>query len=217
MEHPLRVEFHCHSNASHDSLNRVEDLVRTAQEVGLDRLMVTDHNTIRGALEARRLDPELVIVGEEVLTLDGELLAYFVREEVPAHLPPEDAIQILRQQGAFISVAHPFDLRRHGWAIEDLERITPLVDAIEVFNSRVQNPDVNRLALEYARAHGLPGTVGSDAHTLREVGRSSLSLPYFETAEELKLVIAQGVAQTTLSSPWIHLSSTFAKIARKLK
>jgi predicted metal-dependent phosphoesterase TrpH len=217
MERRLRVEFHCHSDASHDSLSRVEDLVKAARKAGLERLMLTDHNTIRGALRARRLDPELVIVGEEVLTLDGELLAYFVKEEVPPHLPPEEAIALLRQQGAFISVPHPFDLHRHGWASEDLRRITPLVDAIEVFNARVTDPRLNALAQQYAHSHDMPGTVGSDAHTLREVGRASLSLPYFDSAESLKQVIAQGVAQTRLSSPLIHLSSTFAKFARKLR
>ena len=154
-------------------------------------------------------------MGEEVLTLDGELLAYFVQEEVPARLPAEDAIRLLRQQGAFISVPHPFDRRRHGWRLEDLERITPLVDAIEVFNSRIQFPILNTRAAEYAHRHNMPGTVGSDAHTLPEVGRSTLTFPYFSTAEELRQVIRQGVASTRLSSPFIHLTSTFARYFKK--
>ncbi|HVP21682.1 MAG TPA: PHP domain-containing protein [Anaerolineaceae bacterium] len=216
MDSWLKVEFHCHTTASKDSLNRVEDLLRTARQRGIQRLMVTDHNTIKGALEARRLDPELVIVGEEVLTLDGELLAYFVTEEVPHGLPPEDAIRLLRQQGCFISVPHPFDRRRHGWAPDDLARITPLVDAIEVFNSRCQLPVLNTRAAEYAAQHNLPGTVGSDAHTLDEVGRSTLTLPYFSTADELRQVIRLARPETLLSSPLIHFSSTFARYFKAL-
>ena len=216
MEHALKVEFHCHSTASRDSLTRVEDLLRAARSAGIDRLMLTDHNTIQGALEAQRLDPELVIVSEEVLTTRGELLGYFLTDEVPRSLAPEDAIAMMRQQGAFISVPHPFDRRRHGWGLRDLERIAPLVDAIEVFNSRCQAPWLNRHAAEFARSHNLPGTVGSDAHTLPEVGRSTLTLPYFSNAEELRRVICQGVAQTRLSSPFIHLTSTYARYFKNL-
>jgi hypothetical protein len=216
MERTLKVEFHCHSDASRDSLNRVDDLLRAAHAAGLDRLAITDHNTIKGALEAKRLDPELVIVSEEVLTLDGELLAYFLTDEVPRGLPPEDAIGLLRQQGAFISVPHPFDRRRHGWALDDLLRIAPLVDAVEVFNSRCQVPWINQQAAEFAQQRHLPGTVGSDAHTLPEVGRSTLTLPYFSNAQELRQVIGQGQAETRLSSPFIHLTSTFAKFFKKV-
>ncbi|HEX9595938.1 MAG TPA: PHP domain-containing protein, partial [Anaerolineales bacterium] len=64
----MRVEFHCHTNASADSQVRPADLVATCRQLGIDRVVVTDHWSIAGALEAKRLDPELVIVGEEVLT-----------------------------------------------------------------------------------------------------------------------------------------------------
>jgi predicted metal-dependent phosphoesterase TrpH len=217
MEQMLKVEFHCHTNASRDSLTRVEDLLKTAHTVGLDRLMITDHNTIKGALEAKRLDPQMVIVSEEILTLEGELLAYFLTDEVPRGLPPEDAIRLLRQQGAFISVPHPFDRRRHGWALDALLRITPLVDAVEVFNSRNQVAWINHQAAAFAQEHNLAGTVGSDAHTLPEVGRSTLKLPFFSNADELRQVIRRGIAETRSSSPFIHLTSTFARFFKQAK
>ncbi len=214
MQNWLKVEFHCHSIASRDSLSRPADLVAAARQRGLGRLMVTDHNTIRGAVEARRLDPGLVVVGEEILTLDGELLAYYVQEEIPRGLVPEDAIRILRQQRAFISVPHPFDRGRHGWELEDLVRITPLVDAIESFNSRSQLPVYNDQSAAFARAHSLAITVGSDAHTLGEVGRSTLTLPDFNSGDELRQVIRQGIPETRLSSPWVHFGSLWARIKK---
>ena len=61
---PISVEFHCHTIASKDSLTRPADLVAAARRKGLDRVIVTDHNSIAGARAAQTLDPELIMVGE---------------------------------------------------------------------------------------------------------------------------------------------------------
>ncbi len=108
----LFTEFHCHTNASKDSLTRPKDLIRAARQKSIDRLIITDHNTIAGARAAQALDPELVIVGEEIMTTRGEILASFLREEIPPSLTPQETIRRLRDQGAFISVSHPFDKLR---------------------------------------------------------------------------------------------------------
>ena len=62
----LKVEFHCHTNASKDSLTRPHDLVEACRRKGIDRVIITDHNTIRGAQAAQALDPQRVIVGEHL-------------------------------------------------------------------------------------------------------------------------------------------------------
>lgn len=212
----LRVEFHCHTLYSPDSLTRPEALLAACARKKIDRVVITDHNTLRGALEARALDPQRVIIGEEIQTSEGELLAAFVQEEVPKGLPPAEAIARLRDQGAFISVSHPLDTHR-GWRLEALEAILPLVDALEVFNSRCVEAVFNTRAAEYARRHNLPGTVGSDAHTTRELGRSVLLLPDFDSADSLRQVLPQAALQTRLSSPLIHLTSAYAKMIQKMK
>ena len=133
----ISVDFHTHTNTSKDSLTSPEQLIRIARHRGLDRVAVTDHNSIAGALAAHALDPERIIVGEEIMTTKGEILAAYVTESIPRGLSPLETIQRLREQGAFISVSHPFDSWRSGaWTPEDLLEITPLVDAIEVFNAR---------------------------------------------------------------------------------
>ncbi len=210
----LRVEFHCHTIYSKDSLVPPQKLVEAARRRGLDRLIVTDHNNIGGALAAKRLDPELVIVGEEILTPRGELLAAFVSEEIPAGLEPLEVIRRLREQGAFISVSHPFDALR-GWKLEHLREILPLVDAIETFNSRCIDPIFNIKAQEFAHHNGIAATVGSDAHTLRELGRATLTVDSFTDAAGLRAVIGSGVENVRLSSPLIHLSSRFAVAMKK--
>lgn len=214
----FRVEFHCHTNASADSLTRPGDLVETCRRKGIDRVVVTDHNTIKGALAAQDLDPERVIVGEEILTTRGEILAAFVGEEIPKGLTPQGTIRRLKDQGAFISVSHPFDrFREGGWHEDDLLEILPLVDAIEVFNSRCMLPQFNREARQLAERHDMAGTVGSDAHAAFELGRSILLLEAFEGPDGLRNVIRKGIPETRWSPPWFHLASRYASMYRKLR
>lgn len=214
----LRVEFHCHTSYSKDSLCSPEKLLATCKRKGLDRVVITDHNTIAGALYAQRIDPQRVIVGEEIMTLEGELLAAYVSEEVPCGITAEDAISLLRKQGAFISVSHPFDVMRSGhWEITDLLRILPLVDAIETFNARCFQKKYNTEAHDFARQHGIPGTVGSDAHAAFELGRATLLLSDFHNTGSLKEALLNAQASTMLSPPWVHFVSSYAKWIKRNK
>ena len=212
----LRVEFHSHTDASRDSLTRPADLIAAARLKRVDRLIITDHNTIAGARAAQALDPELVIVGEEIMTTRGEILAAYVTEEIPKGLTPQEALHRLKDQGAFISVSHPFDvLRSGGWNEEDLLEILPQVDAIEVYNSRCLFPGFNRQARRFAERHNIAGTVGSDAHAAFEVGRSILLLEQFEGPDEMRQVIRRGIPQVKWSPPWFRLMSRYAVIQKK--
>ncbi len=212
----IRIEFHCHTEFSPDSLASIEGLFQAAKDKRLDRIVVTDHNRIDGALLAVERAPELFIAGEEVMTSEGELLAAFVKEKIPRGLAPIDAIKLLRKQGAFISVSHPFDYNRPGsWELGHLKRIAPLVDAIEVFNSRCVKKAFNQRAEEFARNHGLLGTVGSDAHSIRELGQSTINLHEFTDAASLKLALASATFETKISPAWVHFFSTWAKIWKR--
>jgi predicted metal-dependent phosphoesterase TrpH len=214
----LHVEFHCHTNASKDSLMQPADLIAAARQKGIDRLIITDHNTVAGARAAQILDPKLVIIGEEIMTTRGEILASFVKEEIPAGLTPQEAIHRLKDQGAFISVSHPFDKFRSGaWEESDLLEILPFVDAMEVFNSRCMFPSFNRAARRFAEKHNVPGTVGSDAHATFEVGRSLMQLEPFEGPKELRQSIRSGKPIVRWSPPWFHFTSRYAVATKKLQ
>ena len=214
----IRIELHCHTSHSGDGLISPQKILEICQRKGIDRIVVTDHNTIAGARAAYARDRQRVIVGEEIMTTSGELLAAFVQEEVPPGLSPAGTIRILRDQGAFISVSHPFDPYRKGhWKIDDLLEISPLVDAIEVFNARCMRPLYNEQALEFARQHALLGTVGSDAHAAFEVGRATMLLPDFEDAAGLKGSLASARQEVKLSGAWVHLFSRYAKWTRRLR
>jgi predicted metal-dependent phosphoesterase TrpH len=207
----ILIDFHTHTSASKDSITSPESLIASAYRKGLDRVVITDHNTIDGAVIAHTLDPDLIIIGEEIMTTRGEILAAFVTEAIPRGLTPQETIQRLRDQGAFISVSHPFDIRSGAWALEYLLGIAPLVDAIEVFNARIMKPDANTLAMEFARQHDLPGTVGSDSHAAFELGVARLELPQFEGPGGLRQVIRKGQVHGRVSPFWVHLASSYAR------
>lgn len=211
-----KVDFHCHTSYSKDSLTSPTDLVRACHRKGLGRVVITDHNTIAGALIAQRLDPEMIIVGEEIKTTRGEILAVFVAQEIPRDLSPQETIKRLRDQGSFISVSHPFDIRSGAWALEDLLEITPLVDAIEIFNARCMKWGANQEALQFALEHNLPGTAGSDAHAAFELGAAWVELSKFENTDKLQEVISRGKIKGRLSPFWVHFVSRYARMRKKV-
>lgn len=210
------VEFHCHTIASRDSLVSSQQLIKAARKAGLDRIFITDHNSIQGALEGQQLAPDLVLIGEEIKTTQGELLAYLIKEEIPGGLSPQETIDAIRAQEGVISVSHPFDPRR-GWKLHDLELIYEQIDALEVFNARNLLPAYNELALATAKTQGLLFTAGSDAHTRMEIGRTRMLLPEFSDRTSLLAALRLATIIPRSSSSLVRINSSFARMIRKIR
>ena len=210
----MKVDFHSHTDWSADSLTNIPDLIAAARRRGLDRLVVTDHNSIGGALEAYQMAPDLIIVGEEVQTTQGEFLCAFISDPLPKHLEPAEALARLKAQNAFISISHPFDPQRSGWPLETLEWLAPQIDCVEVLNARVISADYNRQAQEFAKRHHLPGNAGSDGHHPSEIGRVFCELPEFHDADSLRTAIRNAKLGGKISSPLVHFYSVWARIEK---
>ena len=211
----INVDFHVHSIASKDSLSKGEDLIARAKEIGLGKLIITDHNSTAEAERMHALHPDFVIVGEEILTTRGEILALFVKEELPKGIEPLDAFKALRDQGAFISLSHPYAMMRHGWTEAEMEEYLPWLDAIEISNAR-NTHDMNRSAARFMEAHGLCGTAGSGAHGIRELGAMGLALPDFSTADELREAIRSAKVFGKESPFWVRYYSRSAVLLKAL-
>ncbi len=200
----FKVDLHIHTCASEDSAISPADAIETARLRGLDRMCITDHNRIDGALVAKEIDPEFVIVGEEILTAHGEILAFFVSEWVPPFLSHVETLDRLEAQGAVVSVSHPFDRHRHPWTNEMLEAILPRLDAVEGLNARSLHAHDNQRSQEFAAVHNLSMTAGSDAHTTMEIGAAYLEMPGFTNAEEFRAGLAGSTIHGRLSPAWVH-------------
>jgi hypothetical protein len=213
----ITVELHCHTCYSSDSLMLPSRLLEVCKQRGIDRIAITDHNEFDGAVKSAEIDPDRVIRGEEIMTTQGELLAYYVEEWIPPNLSPEETIDRLRDQGAVISVAHPYDSIRGGsWREGDLDQILPLIDAIEVFNARTISSSPDKKAENVASAKGMLRTAGSDAHAYFEVGRTVMRLPNFNDAESFRLALASAEIIMRRSSPLVHLFSRYATFRKAL-
>ena len=214
----INAEFHCHTRYSPDSLMSIEALLLACRKKGIDKVAVTDHNRLEGALKAHEMAPGQVIVGEEIQTSQGEILAYFLSEEIPAGLEPEEVMRRLRAQNAFISVAHPFDTNRDAthWQPGTLEAMLPFLDAFETFNARCLRQTYNAQAQVFAQEHGLAGMAGSDAHSTFELGKATMLLADFNDAMELRTALENAQWDVHLSSAAVHLFSVWAKIVKKV-
>lgn len=214
----IRVDMHTHCEASPDSLTPVRVQAARLKEVGLDVVFATDHDTIDGALRLRELaDGYRLIVGEEITTADGDLVGLFLERVVPRGLSAEETIARIREQGGLVSVPHPFSRNRnHRIRRGALERLWPQVDCIETFNAREAFQSDNRRAAAFATAHGIPGALGSDAHTPWELGRVHLEMDDFTDQSSFISSLRGGTSHGTLAGVGVHLHSRYAKIVRWL-
>ena len=166
------IDLHCHTSASFDSLARPRDVVKAAASRGLTHLIVTDHDRIDGAMAARDAAPDglTVIVGEEIKTGDGDLIAAFIERAVAPGMTAVETVAAIREQGGLVGIPHPFDgLRGSLLTGGRMSGLVTLVDWIEVHNARVVGRG-NERAAAFARDQGIHGVAASDAHSVLEVG-----------------------------------------------
>ena len=170
------IDLHCHTSASFDSLASPRSVVATAARRGLTHLAITDHDRLEGALEAREAAPEglTVLVGEEIRTRDGDLIAVFLRDAVPPGLSAVETLAAVREQGGLVGIPHPFDRYRGSLSKWDggtgLEAFAASVDWVEAWNARLMGGNGNARAAELAVRAGVAGVAVSDAHTTFEIG-----------------------------------------------
>ncbi len=217
------VDLHCHTNRSFDSLSDPLQVMRRAAERGLTHLAITDHERVDGALLARDRAPEglALIVGEEIRSADGDIVALWIEEAVPSGLPGEETIARIHDQGGLAGIPHPFD-RFRGSAAKDgtdrLERLAPLVDYVETYNARVAFGDANERAARFALAHGLPGVATSDAHTIIEVGIAYTVLQGpIGSAEELRRALRAADGSSLITQHASLLVRGFMPVAKAVQ
>lgn len=221
------IDLHCHTRASFDSLASPESVVRAAVSRGLTHLAITDHDRIDGALEAREIASRtgagepgrlVVIVGEEIRTADGDLIALFLDRAVQPGMSASETVAAVREQGGLAGIPHPFD-RFRGTVVRSagMREIVPLVDWIETHNARLVGRG-NEQAAEFATEHGLPGVAVSDAHTVLEVGVAYTVLAGDpSTADGLRAALGTAELVPGRASVIVRLVTPIAKLIQRAR
>jgi len=174
----VRVDLHLHSNYSHDGQSSLEELIQRCAEVGLDRIALTDHNTVEGALALAELAPELAIVGEEAKTREGEVIGLFITRRLPPYLRPEEVMDLVHEMGGLTYIPHPLDRHRANFRVERIVELADRIDIIETYNAWCEPPE-NQAAARLAAELEKVAATGSDAHAAQELGRSWMEIEEF--------------------------------------
>ena len=200
-----RADLHIHTRAS-DGIDPIPAILdHVERRTDLDVIAITDHERIDAALAARTMARDLglraeVVVGEEVSTLGGHLLALFIEERVRPLRSLRTTIAEIHEAGGLAIPAHPlvpYPLCAQGWVLRRLihdrdPRVRP--DAIEAFNPTMLGRPWHGRVVKFAAEHELPTIGNSDSHQASAVGTGWSTFPG-RTAEDLRAAILEGTTR----------------------
>jgi len=109
--------------------------VDSARKRGVDVLCITDHNEVAGGIiaqkYAKQFDDIDVVVGDEVMTDQGEVIGLWLTEKVPKMISPEESVDIIHEQGGLAIAPHPFSVHVEGMQ----EKVFDLpLEGLEIMN-----------------------------------------------------------------------------------
>ena len=204
------ADLHLHTSYGDGLIELPALLAYVEEQTDLDVIAVTEHDQIEAALALRELHARgryrfEVVVGAEVTTLEGHLLALFIEEPVPSLRPLGRTIDAIHRQGGLCVIPHPLSpltrsIGRHG-----VERILRRGDGHCFDGIELANPSpAGKVTAARARALNdsafrLAEIGGSDAHFLPAVGCGRTLFPG-GTADELYAAIGTGVTSSRLDA-----------------
>jgi predicted metal-dependent phosphoesterase TrpH len=194
-----RADLHIHTVASDGIADVMSIIERVAARGELDVIAITDHERIDAAVAGRAMArdrglPVEVVVGEEVTTLGGHLLALFIERRIAPYRTLGRTIADVHDAGGLAIPAHPlvpYPLCAQGFVLRRLlddpdAAVRP--DALETFNPTALGRPWHDRVVRFADDHGLARIGNSDAHALEAVGVGWTSFPG-STADELRAAI----------------------------
>lgn len=221
----MRLETHCHTKYSKDSMLSFTLLYIKCKWRKIDAIAITEHNNIQGGLAFKEYCQKKkthlqVIVGEEVMTESGEIIGLFLQEEIPAGLSCKETIARIRQQNGVVYVPHPYDKKREKTVLKEacIKEYASQIDCIECYNGRNISDEYGIRQNEIADRYHICKVIGSDAHTILEVGRNYMEVEQVPVDREMFLEVIQSA--TFHKKKCIKLShkiTKFVKLGKLIK
>jgi hypothetical protein len=199
------ADLHIHTLASDGTADVASILDHVVARGELDVIAITDHERIDAAQAAQHIAqdrglPIEVVVGEEVTTLGGHLLALFIDRPIRPYRSLRDTILAVHEAGGLAVPAHPlvpYPLCAQGWVLRRLlDDPDPGVrpDGIETFNPTALGRPWHERVVRFADVHGLAYVGNSDAHALEAIGTGWTAFPG-RSAADLRRAIEAGLTE----------------------
>jgi len=215
----MKFDMHTHTIYSMhkfwgaDGIDTPETMVKAAIKAGLDGMAVTDHQTVKGSIEAlkyvrgRRLDFQIV-TGLEICTENGDVLGLGITEDVKDGLSVAETVDRIHGLGGIAVAAHPFST----FSLRNcIGKRAILTDAVEVMNASSSRAWQDRTALKFALKNGKPVSAGSDAHTWQCIGNAGIIC----SGDPLKAIMAKKAevfgVYTPIDQTIYHLYKKFGR------
>jgi predicted metal-dependent phosphoesterase TrpH len=209
-----KADMHLHTLYSDGTASVQAVLDHVERATDLDLIAITDHERIDGARRATEIHAAGgysfdLVIGEEITTRRGHLLALFVSERIPALRPLDETIERVHDQGGIAIAPHAMApltpslgrgslLRSH--AADPRHRL----DALELLNpstaGRSRRAARRRLNDEVL---GLAAVGNSDAHVLEGIGTGWTWFPG-SSADDYRAAIAERTTRPD-GAYWSHL------------
>jgi predicted metal-dependent phosphoesterase TrpH len=219
-----RADLHIHTLASDGTAGVLEILAHVQRMATLDVIAITDHERIDAAVAARSMARDAglaveVIVGEEITTRGGHLLALFIDAPVRPMRSMRETIARIHDQGGLAIPAHPlfpFPMCAQGSTLRRLvadrdPNVHP--DALEAFNPTTFGRP-HRRVVALAEELGLAVVGNSDAHAVGAIGQGHTTFSG-RTAEDLRAAVVAG--QTHWHGSFHAVTPQLATFARQLR
>ena len=201
------ADIHIHSSAS-DGMASVADILEFVAKKGeLDVIAITDHGELSGSYEARELAakrnyPFEIVIGMELNTLDGHLLALFLESPVPSGKHLIETIAAVHAQGGLCIAPHPTSPFSESINLKDIEDIIKkddpgiYFDGIETFNATIMGKFSNNRIKKINEKYKLAEMSSSDAHFLICVGSGYTLFPGRTAADLRKSILERTTIPT---------------------
>jgi predicted metal-dependent phosphoesterase TrpH len=196
-----RADLHIHTLAS-DGVSSVGEILGAAEAAGLDVIAITDHDRIEAAIAAQALakadgSSVEVIVGEEVSSRGGHVLALFIERRIRPWQSLRSTVRQIHEQGGVAIIAHPlvpYPLCASGRSIRGLmadpdPALHP--DGLEAFNPTTARMRWSAKAPDFAAELGLAQLASSDSHRAADVGAATTHFAG-QSATDLRAAIVAG-------------------------
>lgn len=196
MTNEFKIDLHTHSSISFDGGISAAQYAKLLNENPNLYIAITDHNDVSLAIELQNKHGDRIIVGEEILTLDGEIIGLYLTDKISAGLTAQETIQKIQDHGGLVYIPHPLEKTRKGLSIETLLEISDAIDIIETFNARSKEGWLRAQIQKFADEHGLVSASSSDAHGVNGTGTAYSVLSSTPTKENLVELLKQGTLVT---------------------